>query len=333
MTTLERLYDVQFDSEPVVAPVPAPAMTIFESSDDYGRFVIEPLPRGKGMTLGNSLRRTLLSSIDGSAVTWARIAGVQHEYSSLAGMREDVNEFLLNLKGIRVRAVAARPGRLRLEIDGEGEVRAGDVLSTSDFEIVNPEHHLATLDSQEARLSVEMNVEQGVGYRAAAVDEPLTIGVLPVDAVFSPIRKASFSVENLRIGGSDEMERLAVEVWTDRTMSPLDAIQAAAKELARDLYLVSSASEGPLEQDTPFPHLPPEKLNMRVEELGLSARTKNALRRSGLNRVIDVLSYSDEDLMEIRNFGKTSRDELMSKLAEHGLLAGEDDATDSKIGD
>ena len=171
-----------------------------------------------------------------------------------------------------------------------------------------------------------MNVEQGVAYRDAAQDESLPAGVLPIDAVFTPVRKANFYVEKVRVGQGEEMERLIVEVWTDRAMSPLDALQAAANELTRDLYLVVGASENPVDQGPKFPGVPVEKLNMRVEELGLSAHTRNALRRSGYNRAIDILSVTDAELMRIKNFGKTSMAELKERLAACGLVVGGDEA-------
>ena len=193
---LERMYGItpQEELPPVAPEIPDLSITIQENEEHYGRFVVEPLERGWGVTLGNPLRRSLLNSLPGTAITWVKVVGALHEYSTIAHMREEVVEFLLNIKGIRIRSLSDRPGRLRLEVDGEGEVRAGDIMATADFEIVNPEHHLATLDNADARLSVEFNVEQGVGYEPASQDEGLPIGVLPVDAIFTPVRKANFSV-------------------------------------------------------------------------------------------------------------------------------------------
>ena len=219
---LERMYGItpQEELPPVAPEIPDLSITIQENEQHYGRFVVEPLERGWGVTLGNPLRRSLLNSLPGTAVTWVKVVGALHEYSTIPHMREEVVEFLLNVKGIRIRSLSERPGRLRLEVDGEGEVRAGDIMATADFEIVNPEHHLATLDNADARLSVEFNVEQGVGYEPASQDEGLPIGVLPVDAIFTPVRKANFSVESTRVGQRSDLERLIVEVWTDRTITP-----------------------------------------------------------------------------------------------------------------
>jgi DNA-directed RNA polymerase subunit alpha len=247
---------------------------------------------------------------------------VLHEYSTVEHMREEVSEFVLNVKGIRLRSLADRPGRLRLEIDGEGEVRAGDIMATADFEIVNPEHHLATLDSSKARLSVEFNVEQGVGYRPAAHDEGLPIGILPVDAVFTPVRKANFRVENTRVGQRDDLERLIVEVWTDRTISPLEAVQNASNRLMERFYLFSTLDKEPVEEAGPAAGLgiSPEVYNTLVETLDLSARTLNCLKRAGINRVGEVLSMPKSELLKIRNFGQKSLDELYERLAEKDLL-------------
>lgn len=266
MTMLERLYDAPVSDETPVVPIPEPAMRAVEESEDYGKFVIEPLPTGRAQTLGNSLRRTLLGAIGGAAVTWVRIAGAPHEYAQLPGMREDVMDFLLNLKGLRVRPLSGRAGMLRIEVDGQGEVCAGDVLATSDFEIVNPGHHLATLDSPEARLSVEMMVETGTGYRPGAENiESLPAGTLPVDAVFSPVGKANYTVENVRVGTGVNMERLVIEVWTDSAISPVDALKAAADTVMQDLYLVTVTKNPDQQQPQPGGHLPLNLRNMRIE--------------------------------------------------------------------
>jgi DNA-directed RNA polymerase subunit alpha len=307
---------------PPVVEVPPLGVKILEADEEFGRFVAEPLERGWGVTLGNPLRRSLLSSLPGTAITWVKIDGVLHEYSTVEHMREEVGEFLLNVKGVRLRSLADRPGRLRLEIDGEGEIRAGDIMATADFEIVNPEHHLATLDSSKARLSVEFNVEQDVGYRPAAHDEGLPIGILPVDAVFTPVRKANFRVEGTRVGQRDDFERLIVEVWTDRTITPLEAVQTASNRLMERFYLFSTLDKEPVEEAGPAAGLgiSPEIYNTLVETLDLSARTLNCLKRAGINRVGEVLSMPKAELLKIRNFGQKSLDELYEKLSEKDLL-------------
>lgn len=336
---LERMYGITPREElpPAQPEVPNLGVKVMEADDSFGRFVAEPLERGWGVTLGNPLRRALLSSLPGTAITWVKIDGVLHEYSTVENMREEVSEFLLNVKGIRLRSLAERPGRLRLEIDGEGEVRAGDIMATADFEIVNPEHHLATLDSAKARLSVEFNVEQGIGYRAAAHDEGLPIGILPVDAVFTPVRKANFRVENTRVGQRDDLERLIVEVWTDRTLTPLEAVQNASNRLMERFYLFSTLDKEPVEETGPgLPGISPEVYNTLVETLDLSARTLNCLKRAGINRVGEVLSMPKSELLKIRNFGQKSLDELYDKLSEKDLLpAGvtADSSIDEDLGD
>ena len=333
---LERMYGItpQEELPPVAPEIPDLSITIQENEQHYGRFVVEPLERGWGVTLGNPLRRSLLNSLPGTAVTWVKVVGALHEYSTIPHMREEVVEFLLNVKGIRIRSLSERPGRLRLEVDGEGEVRAGDIMATADFEIVNPEHHLATLDNADARLSVEFNVEQGVGYEPASQDEGLPIGVLPVDAIFTPVRKANFSVEPTRVGQRSDLERLIVEVWTDRTINPLEAIQSSGKSLMEAFYKFTILDKEPEEEASPAAGLgiSPDVYNTLVETLALSARTLNCLKRAGLNRVGEVISIPKAELLKIRNFGQKSLDELYDKLAERNMLP-EDDASSAEDGD
>lgn len=321
---LERMYGVTPAEELPPATLEVPALTIKaqEVTDVYGRFVAEPLLRGWAVTIGNPLRRTLLSSLPGTAITWVKIDGIQHEYTTVPNMREEVTEFLLNVKGVRLRSLANRPGRLRLEVDGEGEVRAGDIMATADFEIVNPEHHLATLDSASARLSVEFNVEQGTGYVPASHDEGMPIGVLPVDAVFTPVRKSNFRTENLRIGQRTDLERLIIEVWTDRTISPLEAVQSASHQLSDNFFRFSNLDKEPVEQTSPGAVLgiTAEVYNTQVETLDLSARTLNCLKRAGINRVGEVLAMPRAELLKIRNFGQKSLEELYQKLSEKGYM-------------
>jgi DNA-directed RNA polymerase subunit alpha len=317
---------------PVTPEIPDLAITIQENEEAYGRFVAEPLERGWGVTLGNPMRRALLNSLPGTAITWVKIDGALHEYSTVPHMREEVVELLLNVKGIRLRSLVDRPGRLRLEVDGEGEVRAGDIMATADFEIVNPEHHLATLGSVDARLSVEFNVEQGVGYEPASQDEGLPIGVLPVDAIYTPVRKANFSVEANRVGQRSDLERLVVEVWTDRTIMPLEAIQSAGNLLMERFFLFTRLDKEPEEEASPAAGLgiSPDVYNTLVETLALSARTLNCLKRAGINRVGEVLSMPKRELLKIRNFGQKSLDELYDKLAERNLLPEETDDSEGE---
>jgi len=330
---LENLYGAPtMEDLPPEAPViPKLSITVAEATESYGRFVAEPLDRGLGTTLGNALRRSLLSSLAGTAVTWVRIDNALHEYSTLPHVKEEVGELLMNVKQVRLRSLADRPGRLRLEVEGEGEVRAGDIMTSSDFEIVNPELHLATLDSNEARLSIELNVEQGVGYAPATHDAGLPIGVLPVDAIFSPIRKANYRIEATRVGQRTDLERLVMEVWTDQTITPLDAVRSAAAGLMERFYLFSNLEKGGTEDDMPGSViLDAGPYNTPVEQLGLSARTLNCLKRAGINRVGVVLQMPKRDLLKIRNFGQKSLDELYDMLASEGFL---DDAEDDSSSD
>jgi DNA-directed RNA polymerase subunit alpha len=288
--------------------------------DTYGMFSAEPLERGWATTLGNALRRVLLSSLPGTAVTWVKIDGVNHEYSVIPHVKEEVPALMMNIKSMRLRSLADRPGRLRLEVDGEGEVKAGDVMASSDFEIVNPELHLLSLDSAQARVSIEMNVEQGTGYVPAAHETGLPIGVLPVDAVYTPVRKVGFKVESTRVGQKTDLERLVIEVWTDATLTPMEAVRNAAAQL-NDRFLlfanleVGRSDEDPLSAD---PAVSSQALTP-VESLDLSARTLNCLKRAGVHRVGEVLKMPKRDLLRIRNFGQKSLDELYERLEEKGF--------------
>ena len=217
-----------------------PQIKVVEAGDAYSKFVFEPLERGYGITIGNPLRRMLLSSIDGAAITWVKIDGVLHEYSTIPHMKEEVMEFLLNVKGIRIRSVTGRPGMMRLEITGEGRVCAGDIATSADFEIVNPEFHLATLDSDDSIFSVEFNVDHGKGYQPApqgdGTNSPL-MGVLPVDAIFNPVRKVNYTVQRTRVGQVTDYERLELEMWTDGTITPVEALRKSSQELVNHFFL------------------------------------------------------------------------------------------------
>lgn len=302
-----------------------PEIRVLESDDTYGKVAVEPLPRGFGLTIGNPLRRILLSSTNGSAITWVKIDDAVHEYAAVPGVKEEVMELLLNVKRIRIRSQSDRAGKMRLDVKGEGRVCAGDISTSSDFEIVNPELHLATLDSDDAHLSMEFNVEQGVGYQTAAQNEGVSsppVGVLPVDAVFSPVRKVNYNVERTRVGQVTDYERLVMEVWTDGTINAVDAIQQAAENLVNHFFLFSNLNkvvQG--EPGTPLTVVSPEIYQTPIEKLELSPRTLNCLKRSHISKVGEVLEMSDEELLKIRNFGDKSLDELKEKLAEHGITS------------
>lgn len=302
---------------------PKPEIRVIETQDNYGKFAVEPLEPGYGNTLGNPMRRVLLTSIPGTAVTWVKIEGVLHEFSTIAHMKEDVAEFLINVKAIRLKSLAERPGKLRLEIAREGAVSAGDISVSSDFEIVNPELHLATMESAEGQLSVEFNVEQGKGYVPAGHTEGMPIGVLPVDAIYSPVRKVNYIVESTRVGQITNYERLIMDVWTDGTVNPVDAVKKGAELLLEQFFLFANADkagEGTAERPSFTATIPMEQYNTPIEKLDLSSRTLNCLKRSNINKVGQVLEIEEADLLKIRNFGTKSLDELNDKLKELGFL-------------
>ncbi len=301
-----------------------PKIDCVETTDTYGRFVVEPLHRGFGITLGNAVRRVLLSAIPGAAVTWVRIEGVQHEFTTIPDVREDVNQFLLNVKALRLRSLSERPGKLTLEVEGAGEASAADIKPSIDFEIVNPDLHMATLDSDGSKLSVELNVEQGTGYREAVGGDGLPIGVIPVDAIFSPVRKVDFSVEQTHVSLEDvSFERLTLEVWTDGSLPAVEVVSRSAEilvegfSLFRDLAQISQKSA---EIKALRLSIPPEQYDMPVDQLELSVRTLNSLRRGGINSLGELLEKSEDELMQLRHFGQKSRDEVKDRLQAMGFV-------------
>jgi DNA-directed RNA polymerase subunit alpha len=285
------------------------------SSENYGRFVIEPLDPGFGITLGNSLRRVLLSSLPGAAVTAVKIEGVQHEFTTIPHVKEDVVEFLLNVKELRLRALTDVPGRLFLEASGEGAVCAGDIKPSAEFEIVNPELHLVTLDSSDAQLNITLYVEQGKGYVPSGRGDGLPLGVIPVDAIFTPMRRVNYSVGKTRVGQVSNYDRLILEVWTDGTISPREALAKSAEILTKHFSLFCDLGKVQVEGEKPTaPAIPPEQYEMPLEKLNLSARTFNSLRRSGITKVGELLEKTDEDLLALRSFGQKSMEEVRERL-------------------
>lgn len=299
-----------------------PQIRVEVEEGDYARLIAEPLEPGFGTTLGNALRRILLSSLPGAAITSVRIEGVDHEFSTLEHMKEDVTEFLLNLKSVRLRAYADRPARLVLETSGESEITASMIQCTADYEVVNPDLHLASLDDENASVVVDMNVETGRGFTPAVVSDELAIGVIPVDAIFTPVKRVNYTVSHTRVGQATNYDRLDLEVWTDGSVGGPDAVALAA-EILREQMLpfhrlgrpdAVGLGAGELERhreghDTP------------VEALGLSVRAFNCLKRSGLTTVGAVLEKSEEELLALRNFGDKSYEELRVKLVENGFAS------------
>ncbi len=291
------------------------------SGDNFGRFVVEPLEKGFGVTLGNTLRRVLLGYLPGAAVTWVKIEGVQHEFSTIPHVREDTIDFLLNVKALRLKPITGDPGRLRLEVRGEGRVCAADIMPSADFEIANPELYLATLDSPEARLDVEFDVELDVGYRSAKSSDNLPVGAIPIDAVFTPTRKVNFATELLHIGRETSQERLYLEVWTDGTISPVDAVSQGARALIEQLSPFADYARLSQVEEKRLVHVPvpDEKYNMPVEQLDLSVRTMNCLRRAGITTVGELINRGEKELLALRNFGHKSKQEIEERLEGLGL--------------
>lgn len=316
-------------ASPVVEQPPTePNIEVEEIGEDCARIVAAPLVSGFGITLGNALRRVLLSSLPGAAVTSVRIDGVQHEFSTMPNVKEDTIEFLLNVKELRLRALSDRPGTLILDVSGrEGEITAADLQVPEHYEVVNPELHLVTMDSPKGQLHVELNVEPGRGYVPAGQVDGLPIGVIPLDAVFSPVRKVNYKVSRTRVGQETNYDRLEMEVWTDGTIGAVDAVSRSAEILSDQFRVFAHMGQPPL----PVVErglgagvvLTPERYNMPIEDLNLSMRAYNCLRRSGLMTVGQVLEKSEEELLSLRNFGRKSYEELRDKLSELGLLLAE----------
>lgn len=318
----EILYEEEEDQ------VREPSIVIEVNEDRYGKFVIEPLEPGYGVTLGNPLRRILYNGLEGVAITSVKIDGVQHEYQTIPNIREQVTDILLNIKAVRLRSEVDRPGSLKLDVGGEGEVSAADIMASADFEVVNPELRLATLDAMDARLSMELYVEHGKGYRDAPQNDGQAIGVLPIDAVFTPIRKANYNVELTRVGRRTDYERLVMEVWTDGSITPADALQEASNILVNQFFLFSNIqfeSQGSDEVGVPATsQIQADQYNIPVERLEIGSRTLNCLKRAGINKVGEVLEKTKAELMSIRNFGEKSYAELYDKLRENNLLPPEE---------
>jgi DNA-directed RNA polymerase subunit alpha len=289
----------------------------------YGQFHVEPLDRGYGITLGNALRRVLLSSLPGSAVTSVRIEGVLHEFSTVPGVVEDVTEIVLNIKQLALRMYGDEPRLVRVDVTGPATVTAADILSDADVEVVNGRHVLAHVD-EGGRLSMEMTVERGRGYVPADKNKKMdqALGVVPVDALFSPVRRVNWHVENTRVGHITDYDRLSLEVWTDGTMSPEEAVSVGAKILADHLRLFVNLSDvgGDVELGLGRDEDRRDRLmEMPIDELDLSVRSFNCLKRAGINTVRELTNKTDEDMMKVRNLGKKSLEEVKEKLGHLGL--------------
>ncbi len=299
-----------------------PKIECTEQKENYGRFVAEPLEKGFGITLGNSLRRVLLGYLPGAAVTQVRIDGVQHEFTVIPNAKEDVMEFLLNVKEIRLKPLSDHGGTLILEKEGEGRIYASDIKPSTDFEITNPDLCLITLNNAKAKLYVEMDVELGTGFRAAESTDNMPVGTIPVDALFTPIRKVNYTVEPTHLGRETSRERLVIDVWTDGTMLPVDAISRAAEILIQQLtpfFEYVKISQMKAEERAIRMAIPDEKYNMPVEQLDLSVRTMNCLRRSNITTVGELIAKGPKELLKLRNFGQKSYQEIEDRLSSIGL--------------
>ena len=296
---------------------------VLHASDEFGRFQVEPLERGFGLTLGNALRRVLLSSLPGAAVTAVKVDGVYHEFASIPGVKEDTTELVLNLKQLRLKSYTDQPTQLRLMASGPGVVTASDLIYPSEIEVVNPELYIASLDSAEARLEVELTIEKGSGYLPSDGREPPALGVIPIDAVFSPVRRVNYTVENTRVGARTDLDRLTIEIQTDGTIAPMDALVQAAT-LLMDQFSVFAELHQPQRRATAgsigTSSIPSHVLDMPIEQLDLSQRTYNCLKRSQITKVGQVMQMSEDELLSLRNFGQKSLEELRERLREHGLL-------------
>jgi DNA-directed RNA polymerase subunit alpha len=302
-----------------------PKINIVEKSDDnsYGKFVVEPLERGYATTLGNSLRRILLSSLPGAAVTSIKIQGVLHEFATIPGVREDVTEIILNIKDIAAIMHTNETVTLRIEAKGPAEVKAGDIITGPDVEIVNKDLHIATLDDN-AELVMELEMKKGRGYVTAEKNktENQTIGVIPIDSIYTPVKKVNFQVENTRVGNRTDFDKLTLEVWTDGTITPEEATSLGAKVLNEHLNLFITLTEHVSEVEIMVEKEEDKKekvLEMTIEELDLSVRSYNCLKRAGINTVEELTQKTEEDMMKVRNLGKKSLEEVQKKLAELGL--------------
>jgi len=297
---------------------------------NYGKFVISPLEHGYGVTLGNALRRVLLSSLEGSAVTSIRIADVLHEFSDIAGVREDVLQVMLQVKQLRLMVEGMDTVRMHLEVRGEGVVTAADIITPPEVTIINPDLYLFTADSAKTRLDIELTIERGRGYAPSNERGRMPIGELPVDAIFSPVKRINWEVLAARVGQSTNYDKLVLEIWTDGAISPESALSASAKILIEHLRYVAGISEETLaitmEKEVSGSRLTSEVAETPVESLDLSVRVFNSLKRTGITTVgdvLDLLEKGDQAVMSIRNFGEKSLEELRTKMSEKGYLKDE----------
>ena len=306
-----------------------PKIEIAEISEDnrYGKFICEPLERGYGTTFGNSLRRMLLSSLEGAAITSIRIDGVLHEFSTIPGVRDDVTNIVLNLKELCLKMTGNEPRIIRIDVEGEKEVTAADIICDADIEILNPDLHIATVN-EDGKLKIEMTVERGRGYVPADKNKKPddTIGVIPIDSIFSPVKRVNYTVQDTRVGNVTDYDRLILEVWTDGSLRPEEAVSKAAGILVMHLKLFQNMDGLPEEEEEEEATFPEEEeddsskvLDMTIEDLDLSVRSFNCLKHANINTVADLAEKTEDDMMKVRNLGRKSLEEVKKKLEELGL--------------
>ncbi len=294
-------------------------------SENYGRFKIEPLEPGYGITLGNALRRILLSSLPGAAISSIKIDGVAHEFSSLPHVKEDVTEIILNVKRIRLRSFSDRPVRLNLSARGDGVVTAGQIDVPGQLvEIINVDQPIATLDGDDATFEMELTVEHGVGYNSAENRDNMPIGVIPVDAIYTPIPRVNYVIEHTRVGQQTDYDRLIMEIWTDGSLDSGEALSQSAEILKKHSQIIAdfnkSKEELPPGGNGLNALIPPVTFDTPIEDLNLSVRTYNCLKRSNITKVGQILQMDEKDLLSVRNFGRKSYDELRAQLISHGFM-------------
>ena len=294
-----------------------------DNETNYAKFVCEPLERGYGVTIGNSLRRILLSSLPGAAITSVKIEGVVHEFSTIANVVEDVPEIIVNLKMVRLKLHKNEEKTIRIDVKGEGEVTAGDIITDDGVEVLNPEFHIATL-SEGAHLQMEMTVEMGRGYNSAEKNKKdnQPLGVLPIDSIFTPVKKVNYAVENTRVGQNIDFDKLTIELWTDGSLAPYEALSLAAKVMTSHLELFIDLSETAKNTQVMIEKEEDKKekvLEMSIEDLELSVRSFNCLKRAGISTVEDITNMTESEMMKVRNLGKKSLDEVTFKLRSLGL--------------
>ena len=306
-----------------------PKIEIAEIREDnrYGKFICEPHERGYGTTFGNSLRRMLLSSLEGAAITSIRIDGVLHEFSTIPGVRDDVTNIVLNLKELCLKMTGNEPRIIRIDVEGEKEVTAADIICDADIEILNPDLHIATVN-EDGKLKIEMTVERGRGYVPADKNKKPddTIGVIPIDSIFSPVKRVNYTVQDTRVGNVTDYDRLILEVWTDGSLRPEEAVSKAAGILVMHLKLFQNMDGLPEEEEEEEATFPEEEeddsskvLDMTIEDLDLSVRSFNCLKRANINTVADLAEKTEDDMMKVRNLGRKSLEEVKKKLEELGL--------------